>query len=399
MQTIEHLTALQASRGYIGPRIEFGPTSADATANSEPTLIYRQPIAPIAAPTLAPQQATGEADLQQATELIGESTHMTENHLRAQAPVDISLEVYQRPTLAGSLGRAAAEWITPPTQINIAATTRLWRTFANEPGAPEFARFLNRLRQTVNSNDTTFRRNVAQWLTQLESNPSLRESTFTASIGGTESCEDRVSLTYNTMRKLSMAAEVSRGQYDQRLPELVNLARGMFRLEQLEIIARETTATLVQTYGPNRVDEIEVYLGDQVMLREPLALPVETANMAYFRTSGLTQDHMNQAQARVEQTERMEFANYLSTNFAPWQEVIQRQAPELYEQAQEQLIDAMSNEFTRRMNNQLQRMALLNQTDAERAIGAQVRAEIEQEVYGQLTRDFLASKHMLNLLR
>jgi hypothetical protein len=287
---------------------------------------------------------------------------------------------------------------TPPTQTNIAATTRLWRTFANEPGATEFAQFLNRLRETVNSNDPTFQRNVAQWLTQLEGNPSLRESTFAVGIGATESCQDRISLTYNTMRKLSMAAEVSRGKYDQRLPELLTLARGMFRLEQLENIARETTAELVQARGGRPVDEIEVYLGYQVMLREPLALPVETANMAYFRTSGLTQNHLDQAQARVEQAERMEFANYLATNFTPWREVIQRLAPELHEQAQDQLIKAMGNEFTRRMNRQLQRMALLNETDAERAVGAQVRAEIEQEVYGQLTLDFLASQRMLNLL-
>jgi len=295
-----------------------------------------------------------------------------------------------------SLNRAVAAWLPPHT--NMASSSNSWNTFGSEPGAAQFAQFLNRLRETVNANDPAFQRSVARWLTQLEADPSLRESTFATSVGATESCEDRISLTYNTMRKLSMAAEVSSGKYDQRLPELLTLARGMFRLEQLEHIARETTAELVQARGGHPVDEIEVYLGYQVMLRDPLALPVETSSMAFFRCSGLTQQHLYQAQARVQQAERTEFANYLSTNFTPWREVIQRLAPQLHEQAQDQLIEAMGDEFNRRLDQQLKALRLLNDPDAEREIGVQVLKQIEQEVYGQLTLDFLASQRMLNLL-
>ena len=430
-QTVERLRALQDNRNYsilfeAPPAVDRQPALANrAPTRPQPDVADAQPVVPeyqnreMAELVLRALPAEVNAEIVHirqdaeangnpipAERLMGMAIeHMRVDMMLARAMADEQAPAVQAPQQrvqaapAADLAQAAAAWAMPPTPTNMAATSRLWQGFADEPGAPQFTQFLNRLRQTVNANEPAFQRSVAQWLTQLESNPNLREDTFAAAIGATESCEDRISLTYNTMRKLSMAASVSRGDYDQRLPELITLARGMFRLEQLEKIARETTATLVQANGANQVDEIEVYLGYQVSLRERLALPVETANMAYFRISGLTQNHLDQAEARVQVAERLEFVNYLSTNFAPWQEVIQRLAPELHEQAQDQLIEAMGNEFTRRMNTRLRNMALLNEADAERTMGSQVRAEIEQEVYGQLSCDFLASQGMLNLLR
>ncbi len=71
---------------------------------------------------------------------------------------------------------------------------------------------------------------------------------------------------------------------------------------------------------------------------------------------------------------------------------------QLHERAQDQLIEAMGDEFNRRLDQQLKALRLLNDPDAEREIGVQVLKQIEQEVYGQLTLDFLASQRMLNLL-
>jgi Leucine-rich repeat (LRR) protein len=363
---------------------------------------------------LPPEVAMQLLQMQQDAEAAGHPIHSqqlldiaVEHMTFGRAPVQTAQEpayaggILQhnlQASIANALSSAAAAWAPPALPINLANTRSPWKTFGNEHGAIQFAQFLNRLRETVNADEPAFRQGVAQWLKQLENDPKLREDTFAVSVGATETCEDRISLTYNTMRKLSMAAEVSSGKYDQRLPELIGLARGMFRLEQLETIAHETTAMLIQEHGAGRVDDVEVYLGYQVMLREPLALPVETSNMAFFACSRLNQHHLDQALARVQQTEQQEFTNYLSTEFLPWQAVIQRLAPDLYEQAQDQLIEAMGDEFTNRLANQLNALGLTNNPDAEREMGAQVRKQIAQEVYGQLSRDFLASQRMLNLL-
>ena len=297
------------------------------------------------------------------------------------------------------LSEAVATWLESQTPASIEASTRRWDGFAKEPGAGVFANFLNTLHQTPNGKEYVFQHNVAQWLKQLENNPTLRANTFAVGIDATASCRDRISLTYNMMRKLSMATSVSNGQYDKRLPELIRLARGMFRLEELEKIARETTAILERQYGKGKIDEIEIYLGYQVKLRDRLALPVETTDMLYFRSSDMTEEHLDKAEEKVEVAEKREFTHYLSTDFAPWQEVMKRLAPRLHEKAQNKLIDAMGQEFTKRLNTKLKEIGLLNDPDAERTVGAEVRTELAQEVYEKLTRDFLASKGMLHLLK
>ncbi|WP_071991278.1 MULTISPECIES: NEL-type E3 ubiquitin ligase domain-containing protein [Yersinia pseudotuberculosis complex] len=73
---------------------------------------------------------------------------------------------------------------------------------------------------------------------QLAGSPTLREQTFLIAQESTETCDDRVALTYNHMQKAVMAHEVEKGEYDTQLPELMARGRELFRLEQLENIAR-----------------------------------------------------------------------------------------------------------------------------------------------------------------
>jgi Leucine-rich repeat (LRR) protein len=454
-QSVEDLRVLQSRPDYIGPRIVFEPTSAVEIPAPQPDdgqaidlILERAERLGLLNP-LGPAQLPDEAELMSIlNDLMNINTfeltnmelgsrilvflevllnvaiqlerpaqprppvrfgeepvlNMEDFMHRFQAIIDrlpeLEPQEEQQPQEPIELGEAIANWVTPSTPTNIAATSRLWRSFADEPGAASFAQFLLRLGQTVNSTDPQFRASVAEWLTHLETRSELRQATFDFSEEATASCEDRVSLSFNAMRELRLSFDVARGDYDNRLPELIDLARGMFRLDELARIAAETTQTLQRTLAPTgeAVLEIEVYLAYQTRLRESLALPIGTRNMRYFNLSNITQTDLDEAVQRVRQAEQNNFANYLSSEWQPWQRVLQRLAPEMYERARNELVQAMSDEFTRRMNNQLQRMALLNETDAERAVGAQVRAEIEQEVYGQLTRDFLASKRMLNLL-
>ncbi|WP_032484368.1 NEL-type E3 ubiquitin ligase domain-containing protein, partial [Yersinia pestis] len=68
---------------------------------------------------------------------------------------------------------------------------------------------------------------------------TLREQTFLIAQEASATCEDRITLTHNDMQKAVMLHEVEKGKYDEKLPELIARGREMFRLEQLENIARE----------------------------------------------------------------------------------------------------------------------------------------------------------------
>ena len=168
----------------------------------------------------------------------------------------------------------------------------------------------------------------------------------------------------------------------------------MFRLDQLEVIGREKAPSLRGV--DEEVDEIAVYLASRVKLRDALALPLDVADMAHFDVSDVTQDDLDRAKARVRQAEQQGFADYLVTRWQPWQSVLHQREPQVYAAANEELIETMGEPFANRLQARLQarlpEAGLENDPDAERIVGAQVRAEIEREIMGRLTQDFLAGR-------
>ena len=298
---------------------------------------------------------------------------------------------YNGPTFSFSM--AAASETAPARPLEHAVSTwygedketvnATWSALPNEEGAKAFSKFLDRLGGTVNSGNPQFRQSVVAWLSHLADHPQLREDTFQLALGATVSCEDRVSLTFNNMKKARLNADVENGDYNERLPDLISLARGMFRLDKLEKIAREKVKSL------RYVDEIEVYLAYQVKLRDTLHLPLDTPDMRFFDVSWVTQADLDKAETEVKASEEKEFISYLSTDWAPWQSVLKRLHAVGHKQAQAKLVDAMGNEFSMRLNARLKEIGLENDADAERIVGAQVKVDIQHEINEQLTRDFL----------
>ena len=319
------------------------------------------------------------------------NTTPTDRRPAAPAATEETPAVRQRDPLTG-LAVAVARWRHEPSN-DIPPNLRRWQEFSAEPNATAFAHFLIRLASTTNANNPQFRNSVIEWLHHLETNPQLRSDTFVVSEGATATCGDRIYHAFNDMRQLRLASDVSNGDYDQRLPELLTLARGMFRLGQLEDIARKHAAS-----RPG-VDEIEVYLGFQVMLRERLALPLDIASMIYPSMAEIGPEHLERAYNRVIVAERRGFADYLANDWRPWQAVLQRLTPIQYGRAQERLIDAMDEEFSNRLQARLQEVGLENDPDAQRTIGPLVQAEIAREIKGPLTQDFLRSRGLLRHIR
>lgn len=291
------------------------------------------------------------------------------------------------------LADAVVDWFEADDQEAVRQT---WNAFSNEneTGQAAFSQFLDRLGETVNATgeSSQFKQATAEWLSHLADHAPLKSATFMISQGATTSCEDRVSLTFNEMRKARLVADVENGAYDDRLPDLINVARGMFRLDKLEKIAREKVKSL--TF----VDEIEVYLAYQVKLRDRLDLPLDTINMRFYDVSYVEQRDLDAAEASVKSAEALEFSDYLSTEWAPWQSLLQRQDPDRHESAQAQLMHAIDTQFAPRLHAQLQELGLENDTDAQRTLGLSVQAEINREIMGELTRTFLASRSLSGLL-
>ncbi|VVE55831.1 E3 ubiquitin-protein ligase SspH2 [Pandoraea horticolens] len=275
---------------------------------------------------------------------------------------------------------AVRDWFTNDEQAQMSQ----WRMHGEEAHAAEFSRFLDRLRESVNYN-ADFKKAVASWLSRLAQDGELRQLAFQVVQGATESCEDRVALTYNTLTKLSHAHAVTRGECDARLDEIVDRGRGAFRLDALEKIARQKAQTL------SLVDEIEVYLAYQVQLRDRLELPTDIANMRFFHVAGVAPNDLMDAEQEVRARESTEFAQYFLVEWAPWQQVLARLDPEGTERAHQKLQDMLLG-YEQEVAAQLASISLPKDHDAQAQAGVGIMKAQQLEVYKELSREFLCKR-------
>ncbi|WP_316397903.1 NEL-type E3 ubiquitin ligase domain-containing protein [Bradyrhizobium sp. 33ap4] len=304
---------------------------------------------------------------------------------------------------ADDLAETVAAWLRSDPKQGDREVLATWQSFAEEPGAQEYAFFLEKLFDSVNSGNEQFQQSVADDLRLAATNPQLRAQYFQLALDANQSCEDRRTLTWNGMQTARLIADVENGAYDDtaRLPDLVDLGRIMFRLDALERIAREKTHSLQSAYNVEDIDAVEVYLAYQNKLRDRLGLQHVAPAMRYFEVSGVTDADVDSAETSVLTKEAAEFAGYLATDWQPWDGLVRRIAPEEYAMMQGQLIDAMGEEFDNRLEQQLADKGLAGSAsdlveDAKRELGAEIRKEIAREIKGAL-RDKVLNDHGVKL--
>lgn len=115
-------------------------------------------------------------------------------------------------------------------------------------------------------------------------------------IEATGTCADRAIVGLHTLElhmELCLAPSAT-------FEHVVHLVRGAYIMGILEDIARATTRKL-----QNKrlfVDELEIYLGLQVRLRDTFSLPIKTQGMNFFSCSALSDQDIQYTQDEVEQT-------------------------------------------------------------------------------------------------
>ncbi|MBH5372761.1 NEL-type E3 ubiquitin ligase domain-containing protein [Bradyrhizobium glycinis] len=279
------------------------------------------------------------------------------------------------------LGEAVADWLKDEPE-----TLALWQSFGRERGAQDYARFLDKLRQTVNYGDEAFQDAVRDDLRKAARSPRLRGQYFLLAFDAISTCQDRITLTWNGMQTARLNVEVEDGDFDENLQGILERGRILFRLDVLERIAREKVRSL------SFVDEVEVYLAYQVKLRDALELQPVAPKMRFERFSYVTEADIALAETSVREQEAAGFADFLATRWEPWQAVLKRFAPEDHAAMKTRLAEAMEEEFSARLNQRLKEHGLIGDADAERELGRQVNDEIAREIMRPTTNQFLAQR-------
>ncbi|MET4860603.1 NEL-type E3 ubiquitin ligase domain-containing protein [Morganella morganii] len=274
---------------------------------------------------------------------------------------------------------AVAGWLTPAQEkSDEPVPADRWQSFRQEDNADAFSTFLDRLKKTENfRKDPGFKAQIASWLTQLAEDDALRVKTFAMATGATSSCEDRVTLALNQMKNVVRIHDAEKGKYDNNLSELVSAGREMFRLEKLELIARNKVRTL------REVDEIEVYLGYQNKLKEQLELSSVTAEMRFFEVSYITESDLRDAGIRVKIAENLRFREWI-LQWAPLHSVLKRTNPEHWEKCCEKKISDYSDTFRMLSDTALKPNGLAGDNDAERAAGVRALESAERAFLDEL---------------
>ncbi|RZI44061.1 hypothetical protein EGT07_01140 [Herbaspirillum sp. HC18] len=207
---------------------------------------------------------------------------------------------YTGPSIRYNMAAPAQEANVRPLADEVAS----WRTesgAAEQPGqsnwssltpedAASLSNFLGRLRETSEYRNPSlqddFRQRVHRLLDQLQhpENGSLREVCVALAHEATETCGDRVAMGLIHMETACAAheaeADVGRGKFDGDPAALVKLGIGMYRLQELERMARAKHTRLRFS------DEVEIYLGYVVKASKGVAgkaleLPVQMNTMLY----------------------------------------------------------------------------------------------------------------------
>ncbi|EKG6360931.1 leucine-rich repeat domain-containing protein [Salmonella enterica] len=276
------------------------------------------------------------------------------------------------PREARALHLAVADWLTPVPEGEPAPADR-WHMFGQEDNATAFSLLLDRLSETENfKKDAGFKAQISSWLTELAEDEELRARTFAMATEATSSCEDRATFFLHQMKNVQLVHNAEKGAYDNNLPGLVATGRVMFRLEKLEQIAREKVRTLAF------VDEIEVCLGYQNKLKEPLELTSVTAEMRFFDVSGVTVSDLQAAELQVKTAENSEFREWI-LQWGPLHSVLERKAPERVNTLREKQISDYEKAYRMLSDSELKPSGLVGNTDAERTIGARAMESAKKE--------------------
>jgi hypothetical protein len=303
--------------------------------------------------------------------------------------------VVSSPTIA----QAVQHWLSAPLGEPAARWSTLGQALESEPDKTNttaaFREFLDRLRGTISYRNADARANVEEWLSELSKpeRTSLLKDTLQACVTATEQCNDRVALTLIELRKWRLHDDIRFGRYNDRPGQALAVMQQLFCLKKLQDIAYRKMGSM------NVIDDVEVYLGYAVKLRERLKLSTTVVpDMNFFNLSGITDEDLEVAFREVKTAENTEFYKELILDDT-WNAFIKQNLGERHDQAMEKRSELEGKPLEERIRAKLVNLGFDPdhpevQQEFEPSLGASLWRDMQYEILEPLTRDFLTSKNV-----
>lgn len=235
-----------------------------------------------------------------------------------------------------------ARWLAG-TQGEMAKKQALWDALQGQEDSRNFFHLLSELKHSKDfiQNRADLTRRVWQVLEAASGDEKLRKELFVRAEAG-YTCGDGRILAFSDLEvkvlEFNALASAAEGQEGR---ELLRLARGLFRLEEVERVARESIAR-----SPG-IDPAEVRLAYRIGLAQRLELPGQPTGMLYANLAKVSPDDLNAAYSEIVQAEQTpEFMTQL-VGREYWVDYLKRKYPvefALVQQRREVKLEALEEQ-------------------------------------------------------
>ncbi|WP_339478456.1 NEL-type E3 ubiquitin ligase domain-containing protein [Pseudomonas sp. RL_5y_Pfl2_73] len=214
-----------------------------------------------------------------------------------------------------STGRPSSvqQWLRNLPGTELETKKALWQSLANEPQSKELFHLLNRLAGSYEGqeNYSDLQARVWQMLEAARDSTQLRRELF--ELAGAPACVDRASLSFSYLEiRLMIHNAMATAAAGDEAATLVRLAKGLFRLDEVERIAQQdiqqrrdainarldlTAAKKVEKI--KKIEEVEVRLAYRVGLKARLELPKQPSGARFVSMGQVTGPMLDAAAALV----------------------------------------------------------------------------------------------------
>lgn len=281
--------------------------------------------------------------------------------------------------------QARSLWLPDEAGAQTANRERIWNAFKDDTRAEGLFHLLAELGSTADSQKVNDDLRTRVWavLEAAEKDASLCDQVLDLAASPIN-CTDSAAMNFSHLEVVVEVDRVTRraGGTITRAKPLLELGRGLFRLDQLNEIAQEHVGKFP------RLDPLEVNLAYRIGLAESLDLPGQPRHMRYGTLANVTQAELDLAQNRVKTAELSPKWLQFMSRQTFWKDHLQRIYPRQFA--------SVTDKFTPQMSELEDKLGSLS--DADYLSQAQIiKAEREkalEALWSKLTEEALRAEEL-----
>jgi len=183
-----------------------------------------------------------------------------------------------------------------------------WQLLHRQQGSADFFKLLADLSVTAEYREARQDLSLRVWqvVDAVSQYSELREELF-ASASHPQTCSDGAELIFSDMEVrvlVNQARAMASGTPAATELNLLKLARGLWRLDEVESLAQAEIEARLRLSDAPRVDPVEVRLAYRIGLTERLRLPGQPRHMTFTELARVTEQNLEAAYARILARER-----------------------------------------------------------------------------------------------